>query len=52
MKIRVFYTDNYFRESHSYIAPDKATVADLERYIRSFNNAGYSAWAEIEVAGR
>jgi hypothetical protein len=49
IQIRVFYSDNFVHDNHSYVAPKKATVVDLERYIQQFNNYGYSAWAEIEV---
>ena len=49
MRIRVYYSDNFVHENRSYVAPKKATVRDINRYIRTFGSHGYSAWAEIEL---
>jgi hypothetical protein len=49
IQIRVFFSDNFLHDNHSYVAPKKVTVVDLERYFRQLNKYGYSAWAEIEV---
>jgi hypothetical protein len=48
MRFRVFFTDNFVHDPRSYLAPAKATAADIERYIRQFNRHGYSAWVENE----
>lgn len=48
--IRIYYTDNYMREPHSYLAPAKATLDDVHRYLGSLERAGYSAWMELEFA--
>lgn len=40
----VLYTDNYLHDPYYYLAPAKATDADLARYAEQLNRHGYTVW--------